>query len=140
MRRLFLFLALISFLAICAIAADDDQPQKRPMTEQEQLHKRILESLAGLRDPKAPQVQTLHGPELSDREKVVHVLTRLGFGPKPGEIEEVLKTGGWQSWIKRQMDPGTIDDATSDRIIGQKFPWAKMSMSQLQKEFDGDGQ
>ena len=140
-RFTFHVLFVISCAAICsARAADDDQPQRRPLTEQEQLHKRIIESLAGLRDPKAPKLQTLHGPELSDREKVIQVLSRLGFGPKPGEVDEVLKTGGWQAWLKRQMDPGSIDDATSDRVIGQKFPWAKMSMTELQKEFDGDGQ
>ena len=120
--------------------AADDQPVRKPLSEDEQLRKRILESLAGIRDPKAPKQQTLHGPELSDREKVTHVLGRLGFGPKPGEIDEVLKRGGWQSWVKEQMDPGKIDDATCDRVIGQKFPWSKMNMSQLQKEFDGDGQ
>ncbi len=120
--------------------AADNLPVRKPLSEDEQLRKRILESLAGVRDPKAPKQQTLHGPELSDREKVIHVLGRLGFGPKPGEIDEVLKRGGWQTWVKEQMDLGKIDDATCDRVIGQKFPWSKMNMSQLQKEFDGDNQ
>src|SRR5579871_2504717 len=90
----------------------DDQPVKKAPTEDELLRKRILESLAGIRDPKAPKLQTLHGPELSEREKAIHVLSRLGFGPTPGEIDDVLKTGGWQAWLKRQMDPASIDDAT----------------------------
>jgi uncharacterized protein (DUF1800 family) len=120
--------------------ADDDQPVRKPLSPDDQLHKRILESLAGIRDPKAPKQQTLHGPDLTDREKAIQVLNRLGFGPRPGEVDDVLKTGGWQAWLKLQMDPAKIDDASCDRIIAQKFPWAKMSMSQLQKEYDGDGQ
>src|SRR5579859_6353155 len=125
---------------LSTVRAADDLPDKKPLTEDEQLRKRILESLAGIRDPKAPKLQTLHGPELSDREKVIHVMGRLGFGPQPGEIDEVLKRGGWQAWVKEQMEPGKIDDATCDRVISQKFPWSKMNMSQLQKEFDGDNQ
>ncbi|HSZ55741.1 MAG TPA: DUF1800 domain-containing protein [Tepidisphaeraceae bacterium] len=135
-----LLLLLCLFVPASAQAADDDQPERRPLTEQELLRKRINESLAGVRDPKAPKIQTLHGPELSDREKVVHVLSRLGFGPTPGEVDEVLKTGGWQAWVKRQMDPVTIDDATCDRVINEKFKWASMSMTELQKEYDGDNQ
>jgi hypothetical protein len=119
---------------VSAQATDDNQPQKRSLSEQEQLHKRILDSLAGLRDPKAPKVQTLHGPELSEREKVIQVLSRLGFGPKPGEIDQVLESGGWQAWLKKQMDPGSIDDAACDRAINAKFRSAKMSMTELQKE------
>src|ERR1700722_1878733 len=76
----------------------DDQPVRPPLSPDEQLHKRILESLAGIRDPKAPTQQTLHGPELSDREKVIQVVGRLGFGPRPGEVDEILKNGGWQMW------------------------------------------
>ena len=125
---------------VSAQATDDNQPQKRQLSEQKQLHKRILESLAGLRDPKAPKVQTLHGPDLSEREKVIHVMSRLGFGPKPGEIDQVLESGGWQAWLKKQMDPGSIDDAACDRVINTKFRWAKMSITELQKEYDGDGQ
>ena len=135
-----LLLILTSAAFVSAQATDENEPQKRPLTEQEQLHKRILESLAGLRDPKAPQVKTLHGPELSEREKVIHVLSRLGFGPRPGEIDQVLESGGWQAWLKKQMDPGSIDDSACDRAINAKFHWARMSMTELQKEYDGDGQ
>lgn len=144
--RTFLLGAVLLAIAIpataqrAATADDPNQPVRKDLTPDQQLRKRILESLGGIRDPKAPKQQSLHGPELSDREKVIHVLGRLGFGPKPGEIDEVLKTGGWQAWVKRQMDPAKIDDATADRVIADKFRWANFSMSQLQKEYDGDGQ
>jgi len=124
-----------------AFAADDDnQPVKKPLTEDQLLRKRINESLAGLRDPKAPQIQTLKGPDLTDREKVIHVLGRLGFGARPGEVDEVLKNGGWEAWVKLQMNPAKIDDASADRLVSQRYKFAKMSMAELQKEYDGDGQ
>jgi len=135
-----LLAAPLAVTAQKAAADGPNQPARKELTPDQQLRKRILDSLGGIRDPKAPKQQTLHGPDLSDREKVIHVLGRLGFGPKPGEIDEVLKTGGWQAWVKRQMDPAHIDDATADRVVAEKFRWSKMSMSELQKEYDGDGQ
>ena len=115
-------------------------PLRSPSPKIRRLNKRILESLAGVRDPKAPKIQTLRGPELTDREKVIHVLTRLGFGAKPGEVDQILKNGGWEAWVKLQMDPAKIDDATADRVVSQRYKFAKMSMTELQKEYDGDGQ
>src|SRR5947209_1173070 len=100
-KRLLLVLILgltAGVLPVRSWAEDDDQqPAKRQLSEQELLRKRIAEALAGRRDMSAPHSQTLIGPELSDREKVVHVLYRLGYGPRPGEIDQVLKNGGWQA-------------------------------------------
>ncbi len=31
--------------------------------------------------------------ELSDREAAVHVLTRLGYGARPGDVDRVLEMG-----------------------------------------------
>jgi len=123
---------------VMAFGADDQPLPKRQLSDEELLRKRIAESLAGLRDSRTPTLQTLRGPELSDREKVVHVLNRLGFGPRPGEVDDVVKHGGWQAWVKLQLDPAKIDDATCDRVVSQRFPWAKMSIGELQKNYEGD--
>ena len=127
-----------SVMPLQSWAQDDDQaPAKRQLTPQELLRKRIAESLAGRRDMSAPHSETLIGPELSDREKVIHVLDRLGYGPKPGEVDQVLKNGGWQAWVKQQMEPAHIDDATCDRTVAERFPFTKMSITQLAKDYDG---
>ena len=121
-----------------ARAQDNQPPVHRQLTQEELLRKRIAESLAGLRDSRTPQTQTLRGPELSDREKVVHVLSRLAYGPTPGEIDDVLKHGGWQAWVKLQLDPSKVDDATCDRVVAQRFAWTKMSIKDMQREYEGD--
>ena len=121
-----------------ATLADDDQgPGKKQLTPQQLLQKRIAEAMSGRRDVSTPRSQTLVGPDLSDREKVMHVLDRLSFGAKPGQVDEILKNGGWKAWVKEQMDPDHVDDATADRVIPQKFPWTKMTIQQMKKEYNG---
>ncbi|HEY2585856.1 MAG TPA: DUF1800 domain-containing protein [Tepidisphaeraceae bacterium] len=140
---------LSGLLAVLAIAfvvhpspmfAEDEAnvpPPAKKLTEQQILQKRIAEALSGRRDISTPKSQTLVGPELSEREKVMHVLDRMSYGAKPGEVDEVLKNGGWQAWVKQQMDPDHIDDATADRVIPQRFPWVKMDIHELQKDYNG---
>ena len=52
----------------------------------------------------APEVQTLKGAPLNEREKVIHVLNRLAFGPRPGEVDKVLAEGGWEKWVDQQRE------------------------------------
>ena len=46
----------------------------------------------------------------SDRAAVEHALNRLTFGPRPGQVDEVLRTG-LAPWIEQQLNPSSIDDA-----------------------------
>ena len=71
-----------------------------------------------------PKTTTLLGPELTDRERVLQALNRLAFGPKPGQIEDVLKNGGWEQWFREQMQPDKIDDSAVEKEIHDRFPWS----------------
>ncbi len=31
--------------------------------------------------------------KLTDRQRALHALNRLGFGPRPGDVDRVMKTG-----------------------------------------------
>src|SRR6185436_5655074 len=46
-------------------------------------------------------------------DQVVHVLNRLTYGPRPGDVERV-KAIGLQKWIDAQLAPSRIDDAALD--------------------------
>ncbi len=51
-------------------------------------------------------------PAIPDDERaIVHVLNRLGYGPRPGDVAAV-RTMGVAAWIERQLHPDRIDDAT----------------------------
>ena len=53
---------------------------------------------------------------LTDDQKILHVLNRLGFGPRPGDVERV-RALGLQKYIERQLDPAAIDDAALESKV-----------------------
>jgi uncharacterized protein (DUF1800 family) len=52
----------------------------------------------------------------SDRDEIVHVLNRITFGPRPGDVEMVQKMG-LHNFIEQQLHPETIDDSAVDREV-----------------------
>src|SRR5262245_30848024 len=53
-----------------------------------------------------------------DESTIVHVLHRLGYGPRPGDVEKV-KEIGISRWIEQQLQPSRIDDpAVAPRLAG----------------------
>jgi uncharacterized protein (DUF1800 family) len=57
--------------------------------------------------PLAPNTPIAALPLLSSEQQALHVLNRLGYGPKPGQIEHV-KTIGVAAYIQQQLQPETI--------------------------------
>lgn len=47
---------------------------------------------------------------LTEERRIVHVLNRLGYGPRPGDVERVRRMG-LRQYITRQLHPETIDDS-----------------------------
>ena len=54
------------------------------------------------------------GP-LTERERAVHALSRLSFGPRPDDVERVLAMGV-EAWIEEQLAPTGPDEALEDRL------------------------
>lgn len=53
------------------------------------------------------------GKALTEDQKILHVLNRLGFGARPGDVERV-KALGLQKYIEQQLDPNSISDSIAD--------------------------
>jgi uncharacterized protein (DUF1800 family) len=53
---------------------------------------------------------TRNSKGLTEDQKILHVLNRLGFGARPGDVERVKKLG-LQKYIDQQLDPSSIDDS-----------------------------
>jgi len=71
--------------------------------------------------------------DLTEDEAILHALNRLGFGPKPGDVERV-KEMGLQKWIDQQLRPDSINDSALEARL-DRFPTLKMSSSKLVDEF-----
>jgi uncharacterized protein (DUF1800 family) len=52
-------------------------------------------------------------PPAGDREKALHVLNRLGFGPRPGDVDRVVALGIGR-YVESQLHPERLGDAAVD--------------------------
>lgn len=75
--------------------------------------------------------------ELSPREQAIHALNRLGFGPRPGDVDRVLAMGV-DRWIAQQLAPSRIRDAAGERAMAA-FPLAGRTAHELYREFPPPG-
>src|SRR2546429_7325202 len=53
---------------------------------------------------------------LTDEQKILHVLNRLGFGARPGDVEKVRKMG-LEKYIDQQLNPASIDDSVAESKV-----------------------
>jgi uncharacterized protein (DUF1800 family) len=53
---------------------------------------------------------------IPDEATITHVLNRLTFGPRPGDVAKVRATG-LTSWIDQQLHPERIDDAAATALL-----------------------
>ena len=67
--------------------------------------------------------------ELNEEEAILHALNRLGFGPRPGQVEQIEKTG-LENWIQAQLHPESISDPVVDARLAQ-FPALGLSAAGL---------
>ena len=61
--------------------------------------------------------------ELSPAERVTHVLSRLTFGPRPGDAESVAAMGV-NRWIDLQLHPESIPDSALTAVLASIVPWS----------------
>jgi uncharacterized protein (DUF1800 family) len=71
--------------------------------------------------------------ELTQEEAILHALNRLGYGPRPGDIERVRKMG-LEKWIQLQLRPERIDDSALAARL-EDYPTQKMSISDLTDQY-----
>ncbi|MEP6902180.1 MAG: DUF1800 family protein, partial [Actinomycetota bacterium] len=53
---------------------------------------------------------------LTEEQKILHVLNRLGFGVRPGDVGRV-KAMGLQKYIEQQLNPDSIPDSVADSKV-----------------------
>jgi uncharacterized protein (DUF1800 family) len=75
---------------------------------------------------------------LTDRQKIIHVLNRLGYGPRPGDVERVEKMG-LDRYIEQQLHPERIDDSELESDLA-KFDILTMDATDLYQAFRDEQQ
>ena len=71
---------------------------------------------------------------MTPREKALHALNRLGFGPRPGDVDRVVAMGV-SAWIAAQLAPETIPDpAVAARLAD--YPTLAMPQEEIFDTFE----
>ena len=76
--------------------------------------------------------------ELTADQATLHALNRLGYGPRPGDVERIRQMG-LEKWIDQQLHPERIDDAALDQRLDQ-YSTLNQSSTKLLDEFPPPGQ
>lgn len=74
---------------------------------------------------------------LTEEQKILHVLNRLGFGARPGDVEKV-KAIGLQKYIEQQLNPSAIDDAATEAKL-KRFEILNMSTADIFARYPNPG-
>jgi len=77
-------------------------------------------------------------PGLTDDQRIMHVLNRLGFGARPGDVARV-KAMGLQNYINQQLSPEKIDDALAEAKV-KNLATLNMTTAELYEKFPQPGQ
>src|ERR1044072_1368455 len=75
---------------------------------------------------------------LTGDQRIVHVLNRLGFGARPGDVERV-KAMGLENYINQQLSPEKISDTVAENKI-HDLNVLNMTTAELYEKFPQPGQ
>ena len=71
----------------------------------------------------------------ADTATVVHVLNRLGYGPRPGDVARV-KAMGIEAYIEQQLHPERIVDPALDRRLAA-YPTIHLTTAEIARDYYG---
>lgn len=76
--------------------------------------------------------------KLTEEQRIIHVLNRLGFGARPGDVERV-KAMGVENYINQQLNPTSISDAIAENKV-KDLSVLNMSTAELYEKYPQPGQ
>src|SRR5580658_3873268 len=93
----------------------------------------VPQVLAGKKD----KDNAASGPNDNDQKRALHALNRLTFGPRPGDVQQVMAMGV-DRWIDLQLHPQKIDDSGLEARL-EPLRTLRMSTKEIAEDFP-DGQ
>jgi uncharacterized protein (DUF1800 family) len=88
--------------------------------------------------PSGAQGQLRSIVRLTEDQRILHVLNRLGFGARPGDLERV-KAMGLNNYINQQLNPEKINDAVAEAKV-KNLPTLSMTTAELYEKYPQPGQ
>src|SRR5688500_3049058 len=75
---------------------------------------------------------------LTEEQRIIHVLNRLGFGVRPGDVERV-KAIGLENYINQQLAPEKISDTVAENKV-KDLSVLNMTTAELYEKYPQPGQ
>ena len=75
---------------------------------------------------------------LTGEQRIIHVLNRLGFGARPGDVERV-KAMGLENYINQQLNPEKITDTVAENKV-RDLSTLNMPTAELYEKYPQPGQ
>lgn len=124
MRKSTLIIAavVLSVLAQPALAKKKHSSEKSEQTQQQSS------------DTMSPGGHVQPSHQMDPNEKVIHLLNRITFGPRPGDIEEVQKMGV-DAFIRQQLHPESLEEAPKVKVFLFNSPALHDTPDQLYNDF-----
>src|SRR6476620_4841651 len=98
----------------------------------------LVTSLASITGQSMRTATSKASAKLSADQRILHVLNRLGFGARPGDVERV-KALGIDKYIEQQLNADKIDDSASEAKL-QNLETLRMSTAELYERYPQPGQ
>ncbi len=84
------------------------------------------------------EAQRKSSARLSEDQRILHALNRLGFGARPGDVERV-KAIGLENYINQQLNPEKINDTVAQERV-KDLETLNMTTAELYEKFPQPGQ
>jgi uncharacterized protein (DUF1800 family) len=85
---------------------------------------------------KKKEKQASAAAQMDQRKQAVHLLNRLTFGPRPGDVDHVMAIGV-DTWIDQQLHPDKIDDTALDARL-TPLRTLRMNTHEIVENFPSD--
>jgi uncharacterized protein (DUF1800 family) len=82
---------------------------------------------------RGPVTLSLPASPLGPDQRILHALNRLGYGPRPGDVERVRRMG-LAAYIETQLDPRGIPDPGVEQALAA-YPALALSTATLVREY-----
>lgn len=100
--------------------------------------RRAPEPVAPMAAAAPPAPADLNREQTADQQ-VAHVLNRLAFGPRPGDMAQV-RAMGVDRWIETQLHPERIDDSRLEQFLRSSYQLIAERPADLEMRYPPPGQ
>src|SRR6185436_11856054 len=80
-----------------------------------------------------PLVAGAVSSELTEQQRIQHLLNRITFGARPGDVEHVRKIGT-SRFIEEQLHPERLDNSAVEALLAP-FPSVRMSQNEINQKY-----